>query len=265
VIACRVFMDMSDEEAELAALSENACRTHARPTDRLLQLRKWQELYMKLFPHLVGRRGAANSRWANSTKAEAKQRVIEEEKAQDAAADACEGHSGVRIDDAEVSVEVEIASEATEAEPAKKIQTFRQRVSDLTGTPTRTLDRDLKIVNNLDEEQVSVLEAVACTKMGMLKIIDATDDAGKRGEIVALVASGKEVEQAIKEVVGTTTTKDEAGRVKEAGEGKSEEPPVLSDEEWFDRECGEFAGFLVETDRYKSDAIIWRRIADERT
>ena len=35
VIACRVFEDMSEEEAELATLSENACRTNAKPTDRL--------------------------------------------------------------------------------------------------------------------------------------------------------------------------------------------------------------------------------------
>jgi hypothetical protein len=36
----------------------------------------------------------------------------------------------------------------------------------------------------------------------------------KRSEIVNLVASGMEVEPAISEVLGATTTKDEAGRIK---------------------------------------------------
>ena len=73
VIACRIFADMSDEEAELAALSENACRTNAKPADRLLAIRKWQEVYRKYFPHLERKKASGNSRWANSTKAEAKQ------------------------------------------------------------------------------------------------------------------------------------------------------------------------------------------------
>lgn len=268
-IRCIVFTDMSDEEAELAALSENVCRTHAKPADRLLALRKWQDVYQKYFPQLMGNRGAANARWANSTKAEAKQKAIDEEKAKDAAElQACDRHSGGRIDDAEATVEVEVASEPV-AKPAET-QTFKERVQAATGTPMRTLERDLRIVNNLTEEQVWVLDQVACTKMGMLQIIDATDDVGKRGEIVNLVASGMEVEQAIKEVTGLTAVKDQAGRVKEPGEKKAKkaektEEPKLSDEEWFARECGEFSGFLTETDQYKSDAILYHRIAEART
>ena len=86
VIACRIFSDMSEEEAELATLTENACRTNAKPNDRLLLIRKWQEVYRRYFPQLEGRKASGNSRWANSTKAEAKAKAIEEEKAKDEAA-----------------------------------------------------------------------------------------------------------------------------------------------------------------------------------
>ena len=76
---------MCEEEAELATLSENACRNNAKPTDRLLMLRGWQDAYKKYFPHLEGKKASGNSRWSNSTKAEAKQAAVDAEKAQDAA------------------------------------------------------------------------------------------------------------------------------------------------------------------------------------
>ena len=42
-------------------------------------------MYQKHFPQLEGKKASGNSRWANSTKAEAKQKAIDEEKAQEAA------------------------------------------------------------------------------------------------------------------------------------------------------------------------------------
>jgi ParB-like chromosome segregation protein Spo0J len=276
-IECRVFADMSDEEAELAGMSENVCRTHAKTHDRLISLRKWQEVYQKHFPALVGKRAGATSRWANSTKAEAKRKAIEQEKAQEVAEAAAESaevfnrHNGGYTTDATVEVEVEVASEPEpETKPAAQ-QTFRERVEAVTGVGGRTLDRDLKIARGFNDEQLYALGVVECTKNGMLSIIDATDDEKKRGKIVSLVASGMEVEVAIKDVLGVTTTKDAAGRVTTVGDdgtspkAESSDQPPLSDDEWFERECGEFAGFLVETDQYKSDAILYRRIADERT
>ena len=40
---------------------------------------------------------------------------------------------------------------------------------------------------------------------------------------------------------------------------------VESDEDWFLRECGTFAGYLGDSDQYRSDAILWHKIAEERT
>lgn len=266
---------MSEEEAELARLSENACRNHARPTDRLLQVRKWQEVYMKHLPHLEGKKASGHSRWSKSAKAEAK-KVIEEQTAQEAveatnaSSEVGNGHGGHHIAEAaasgETTVEVEVASEiGSEPEPeGVENQTFRDRVKAVTGVSDRTLSRDLRISKGLTEEQVNDLAAVRCTQMGMLKIIDATpNDSVKRGEIVNLVASGMEVEQAINEVVGTTTTKDQAGRVKEVGEVEPKAEPE-TEEEWFRRTCGDFASKLSDIDQYKSDAILYRQLMEER-
>ena len=179
-IACRVFADMSDEEAELALLSENACRTNAKPTDRLLLLRKWQEVYQKHFPHLEGKKASGNSRWANSTKAEAKQKAIDEEKAQDAAEGAAAAESNDRnghysTDDA-VEVEVEIASESAEG-PVTAQASTRPTASAQGGhgTSDSTLSRDLKINEGLTEEQI-LLPRCWCSARGlkMVAIIDAT-------------------------------------------------------------------------------------------
>jgi ParB-like nuclease domain len=172
-IECRIFADMSEEKAELASLSENVCRTNAKPTDRLLALRKWQEVYKKYFPLLEGKKASGHSRWANSTKAESKQKAIDDEKAQDEA------------------VRAAAAAASCEGDP--------------------TLSRDLKIDEGLTEEQIYCLNVVQCTKQNMLRIIEVTPgDVVRRGEIVTLVASGMEVELAIAEVLGTTTTKKEA-------------------------------------------------------
>jgi ParB-like chromosome segregation protein Spo0J len=80
VVKSQVYEDMTPEEAELATLTENACRTNAKPTDRLLTLRRWQEIYKKNFPHLEGKKASGGSRWSNSTKAAAKQAAIDDEK-----------------------------------------------------------------------------------------------------------------------------------------------------------------------------------------
>jgi hypothetical protein len=262
-IECRIFEDMSDEEAELAALTENSCRTHAKPADRLLTLRKWQEVYRKHFPHLEGKKASGHSRWSNSTKAEAKQKAIDEERAADEAERrrAAAESNGQNVhysegDAGQETAEVEIGSE----EKPSGQQTFRERVKSVTGASDSTLTRDLKIINGLDEEQVYVLGLVQCTHQAMVRIIDATDDLTKRSDIVNLVASGMEIDEAIVEVFG-----DQAGKAetKKVGEVEPTAGPE-TEEEWFQRECGEFAGFLSDTEQYHAEAILYRRLRDER-
>ena len=255
VVAARIFDEMSDEEAELAGLSENACRTHAKPTDRLLHLRKWQEVYRKHFPALEGCRGAATARWANSTKAEAKQKAIDEERAKDAAeaAAACDDQNGHRIEGD--------APTADTSESKERPKTFRERVKAVTGMSESALTRDLKINNSLDEEQVYVLDLVQCTKQGMIQIIDATKDIQRRGEIVNLVASGMEIDRAIVEVLGEQAGTGTHAEGDEANAGPRREE---TDEEWFLRECAEFSGYLGEPDQFRSDAILFRQLSEER-
>jgi hypothetical protein len=65
----------------------------------------------------------------------------------------------------------------------------------------------------------------------MLKIIGATRDLVKRGEIVAVVASGMEIERAINEVLSDPETKEAAGVVKEVGDPNKKAGVELTDEE----------------------------------
>lgn len=269
VIAARIFEDMSEEEAELAALTENACRTHAKPQDRLLALRKWQEVYRKHFPFLEGRKASGHSRWANSTKAEAKAKAIEEEKARDedeeSVATVAESNGRVGLNSGcqaeQVTAEIEDAAGADAEKKAAGERIIRARAMATTGVGYRTLSRELKINTNLDEEQVYVLGLVECTQQGMIQIIDATDDKVKRGQIVNLVASGMDIDEAIREVLGTQATAK--AETKEVGEVEAMAGSE-TDQEWFARECGEFAGFLGDIDQYKSDAILYRQLMAER-
>jgi hypothetical protein len=200
----------------------------------------------------------------------AKQAAIDAEKAADEAEAAKAGNSNVQ--NGHYSTETDKQSElatvhvevTSESEPEKKTPTFREHVKAVTCISNATLSRDLKINDNLTEEQFSCLDAVQCTKLGMLKIIDSTKDLGKRGEIVSLVASGVEVENAIADVLGVTTTKDVAGRVKEVGDVTVKADAELSDEEWFLKECGTFSDLLSDHDQYKADAILYRQIDEAR-
>ena len=268
VIKSQVYEDMTEEEAELATLTENACRSHAKPNDRLLLLRKWQEIYKKQYPNLEGKRASAAARWANSTKAAAKQAAVDAEKAADAGV--CNANNGQCITETDsssdqVTVEVEVASKAAEPEAAKKqTKTFRERVKAVTGVGDAQISRDLKINEGLTEEQVCVLDIMQCTKLDMLKIIDASKDLVKRGEIVTLVASGMEIDRAIKEVLGDTEPTESKGVVKEVGDPTKKADVELTDEEWFIKECGTFSDLLSDNDQYKSDAILFRQISDAR-
>ena len=267
VIKSQVYEDMSPEEAKLATLTENACRTHAKPTDRLLVLRRWQEVYKRQYPQLEGKRAGATVRWANSTKAEAKQAAVDAEEASDA--EECNDHNGHCISETDslsdqTTVEVEVASEdAKPKAPKGKHKTFRDRVKSVTAVGDAQISRDLKINNGLNEEQIVCLDVVQCTKADMLKIIDASEDSDQRAEIVNQVASGMEVERAIAQVLGVTTTKESAGRIKEVGNVQKKSEPE-SDEEWFRRECGEFAGFLSDPDQFHADAVLYHQINEAR-
>jgi hypothetical protein len=273
-IACRVFADMSEEEAELAEMSENACRKNAKQTERLLMLRKWQETYRKHFPHLEGKKASGKSRWAESTKAKSKQKAVDEEKAADEKVESTEGVMpilGIAQDDEATvgvvsDVEAEHESAVESGRAALAHQTFRDRVKAVTGISNSTLSRELFITNNLTEEQLYCLDAIQCTKQQMTKIIESTPgDEAKRAEIVALVCSGIDVKRAIADVIGNTTATEAGEQPKAATAEAKPEPKVETEDEWFLRECGEFSGFLGDTDQYKSDAILWHRIAEKRT
>jgi ParB-like chromosome segregation protein Spo0J len=273
VIACRVFADMSAEEAELATLTEDACRKNAKQTDRLLMLRRWQEIYRKHFPHLEGKKASGSLRWSNSTKAEAKAKAVADEKADDekAATEDLVITDSVITQHEEEAIEVEPGVEAEHeavVDPGRKAahQTFRDRVKAVTGISDTTLNRELKINRGLTEEQIFCLDAVQCTRHQMVEIIDATpDDEAKRGEIVSLVASGMDVERALAEVLETATATEAVEKGKAAKAEAKEQAKAETDEEWFLRECSTLSNALSDVDQYRSDAILWRQIAAERT
>jgi ParB-like chromosome segregation protein Spo0J len=149
VIKSQVYEDMSPEEAELATLTEDACRKNAKPNDRLLVLRRWQEIYRKNFPHLERKKASGTSRWANSTKAAAKQAAVDAEKAAHAEeSNDDRGHYSSETDSSsnQKTVEVEVGGGETESEaPKKKLQTFRERVKSVTGA--KELDNEPRLTD----------------------------------------------------------------------------------------------------------------------
>jgi ParB-like chromosome segregation protein Spo0J len=57
-IKCRVFKDMDEEEAQLAALSESVRQKRASNAERLELVRKWYRLYTKKYPESVRKKSS---------------------------------------------------------------------------------------------------------------------------------------------------------------------------------------------------------------
>jgi hypothetical protein len=88
----------------------------------------------------------------------------------------------------------------------------------------------------------------------------------KRQRIIGLIASGMEFTKAWKKVMkqdidlSTTTKAEKVERAK----AREEKVPELTDDEWFDQQCGAKSARLGDPTKFKQAALLFRRTADAR-
>jgi hypothetical protein len=260
VIEARVFADMGEAEAELATLAENLCRNHLSGAKRTQLIQKWQGLYREKYPELVGKRAGGTAR--------ARKAASRPDPEGDPAPPAGDEAATVTVTDAE-KPEPE-AAPATDRPP-----TFSEHASDVLGVSKSTIEREVRLANRFDADELEVFEQMQVGRLDQLAIADI-DDASLRSQVVALVASGMEPVDAIREVTGLTEIKAKNGTVKStepeprARPGEDGRPDeALSDDEWFEAHCGTLRDLLAKAGnpglaKFRSDAILFRQVAEAR-
>lgn len=252
LIECKVIADMDDTEHEMAVIAENLWRNPLTKGQQTISVKRWYEHYQKLHPDLTASRGAAGGA-ATKAKLEA---------ARQAEA------NGDANGEAEATARRADASEATESTEAKKSESgFPARVASATGQSLRTAERELRLAKAFTEEQLEVFEQMKVTQAHREQIARVKDE-GERGAIVNLIASGMEAEEAIKQVMqdrAPTRADKSKAEIKAESQAKADKGAAdMDDETWFNTYCGEKAAMFGDPAKYKADAILYRKVAEQR-
>lgn len=247
VIEARNFEEMDDTDAEMATIAENLFRNPLSNSQHIISLRKWFEHYQAKNPGRVGS-GHAGGAASAAKRAKAKIEAIEGQ----VAAETAEGQP---------------AEAESAPEPAASTVGFDEMVAASTGKSRSATMRDTRVAKAFTTDQLEALEQMQVNradKIRLAKIKDAT----KRGEVVNLIVSGMSVEDALKNALGDDIPTPGDSKSKEAREAisvaKEEVEADLSDDEWFDKFCKEKAVLLKDATKFKSDALLFRKVTDQR-
>ena len=245
-IECNV-VDMTDAESEIAAISENLWRHDASKTQKIKAIQIWHAHYAARHDG-----GSLSAEFAATPEGQIK--AIEEMNAIDGV--------GVHVKKGSATTQmIEVAANAD----AKVSNAFAAAVGAVTGESLRTTKRQVKIAKSFTPDELEVFEAQGLTGQ-QIELIASEKSPEKRREFVSLIASGLGFDESYKSVNGTkpdlTATSKAVKEEVRVAEAESE--PEMSDDEWFESNCSEKAGFIKFRAKYHSAAILYRKIATER-
>jgi hypothetical protein len=247
----------------MVTLTENVCRSAPKSAiARLTLISEWAALYKEKYPNKMGRRSAANTRWAGKAE-EAKAETSAEAVAEEVAEAEVDANVIMTLaSDSSDSSATETEAVAETVEPKKRTAktqpkekggegTFVQQVVAATGKSKETIHRDLRITKNFHEDQYTLLLKLGSTQKDLLKILDATpNDVPSRNQIVSLVASGMPLDQAIANVLGTDASTESSGE-------------EMTDDDWYMQRCYEpFGKDLSNDSQFRRDALLYRHTID---
>jgi len=156
------------------------------------------------------------------------------------------------------------------AEPETSAKaTFDQLVADATGQSVEAVRRTKTLAKSFNDEDLEALAQCDVSQADMLTIARIKDQA-KRSMVVKLIASGRTVEAAVKDVCGDAApdrrnkTRDTKKEQTHKAEAKADKEPEIDDETWFERHCGRLARALANPQRFKADAILFRHMYESR-
>ena len=230
-IRATILEDMEDEEASIAADVENLCRNPLNSAQQAGAVKRWHERWVARF------------------------RVEFDAKAPINHNDKSDNNSGGDTERAEAKSEGR-----SEAE-------FDKRVSAATGQSKATVRRVKAIAKTFTKQQLEILGMVEASQVQMLTIA-MIKNREERREVVDLFGKGVDIDAAIATVMGKKDHKryNETKEVNEAkNAAKAEKQPGLSDDEWFEQNCGEKAAKVRYKTQFKADALLYRALIEATT
>lgn len=249
LIEAKIIADMDATEHEMAVIAENLWRNPLTKGQQTLSVKKWYEHYQRLYPDLTSSRGAAGGQ-ATKAKFEA------------ARARAENGESN-----GEAQASATVANDSESSGEVKAENGFTDRVAAATGQSKRSAERELRLARAFTVDQLEALNQMQVAQTHREQIARVKDEAN-RGAIVNLIASGMEADEAIKQVMADAApTAPNKGKEEARAESKAKAEKGgddVDDETWFATYCGEKAALLADPARYKSDAILYRKVLEAR-
>lgn len=253
-IAAQISEEMDAEDAEFAGTVENLFRNPLAKAQHALAMKEWYERWMaKHAPK--GEKGDE----AATAMADAEQPAAEP--------------TAGPIDTVEPAPEPSAPAAPapkdslgrTKREPLER--RFNETVAAATGQSITSTKETKRIANAFTKDQLEIFAQMGAKQADMEMVAKVKDEV-KRGEIVNLIAAGMSAADATKEVMkdAAPTRKNsgtKAERETKAASAK-ETAPDMTDDEWFDRHCGEKARMLKNPAKFKADALLFRAVSDLR-
>jgi hypothetical protein len=257
---------LDDTESELAKTAENLWRQELTGAQRLIEVKKWWDLYAAKHPEKVGK-GAAGSIAAAAAR-EAKKTAEQPEPSAEVTAAQPEEPSAATVAAEPIVDAVENVDTVDAVEPAKDVPSFPKVLASITGQSEASAKRETRISKAFTPEELIVMEASNISQADMLTMAKIKDQK-QRSEVAGLMyGQGLTLAEAMGNVLGSDAPTPEDGKSKATREAKSkakaEVAPEQTDEEWFETHCSEKAALLAEPTKYRFDAFLWRWTNDAR-
>jgi hypothetical protein len=239
-IQCKV-LDIDATDHEMLMISANLWRNPLTKNQHGASVKKWYDYFAAKNPDQIGRRFSAKvGADARRAKAEA----------------AREGGDGGAT-----------AGTADDQAASGAAKGAADVLAAAAGTSKRQAEREIRLARAFDAEQTEALDQMQVKQEDRETIARIKDEAD-RGAVVNLIASGMEPADAIKEVLKDKAPTAAAGSRQEARQAAKaaakDKAPAMDDETWFATYCGEKAALLADPAKYKADALLFRKVVDER-
>lgn len=254
-IECNV-LNIDFEQHEMLAITENLWRNPLTKNQHGLSIKRWYDLYALANPEKVGCAHSGHSRAAKAAEAAVTATAGE-------TADPVTAKLAVtQTEQTATSSAEETTSEVTEGAAEGAVGVFVAA----TGMSKRSAERKIALARKFDEEQLEALDQMKVTQEEREEIARIADPVAMN-QVINLIISGMDVPMAIAEVLKdqapvVVTKAQEAAQAKAAA--KEAKAPELNDEEWYATQCGEKGAMLADPAKFKTDAILYRAVVDER-
>ena len=268
MIEAKVAVDMDEEEAWIARVSENLFRNPLSKTQQARAIATWHDYYdrkhQEYEAEVRARKDACRKPVGRPRKVATDADNSGPQHQPGNATGNFPGTIGAECAEP-ISLSSVVGSPAEVGRSAGPPANFAEHAAKITGQSPTTIRRSLKIGKAFTDDQLACFEQYFVSPVWMETI--AKFDESERDAIVNMIASGLEPQEAIAKVEETPEVTRADGRTFEvsgAPEGSGKSEGQMTDDEWARIHCAETIALLPDPAIFISHAIVYRAISGIR-